>query len=134
MKKISIEKVKPKDIVAKDVVRDNGTLLVKAGTELSEDLIERLKKLKVSHVYIQVASGVEEYQRKIKFFKDRLDRLDYLFRKHEKDEFMLKMKIFFKNYFKNRILILLKEIKEQENSLEQKEKIEDQKSNGRPNN
>ncbi len=133
MKKVPVEKLNPKDVIAKDVTRKDGTVLVKAGTELTPEIIDRLKKLNISEVYIKVVAGKKEFQEKIKFFKERLDKIDFLFRKYNDDDFMKKMKIFFKNYFKNRILQLVKELKNLREE-EAKDQKESEKENGRSNN
>ncbi len=132
MKKVPVEKLNPKDVVAKDVVRKDGTVLVKAGTELTPEIIDRLKKLNVSEVYIKSVAGKKELQEKIKFFKERLDKVDFLFRKHN-DDFMEKMKFFFKNYFKKRIFQTVKELKKMMKE-EMKNQEESRKENGRSDN
>jgi hypothetical protein len=54
---VPIEQVQPGQRAAKDVTDGRGNLLTKAGTELTQGVIDRLKARNVTHVFIEDAAG-----------------------------------------------------------------------------
>lgn len=53
MRKVSIQIVKPGERLARDIITDNGNILLRAGRELNTVLLDRLSKLGVDTVYIE---------------------------------------------------------------------------------
>ena len=88
-------------VLEKPVLRDNGQVLVGSGTELTESLLARLEKMEVEWLTVQgnpvnmEGMGTSSYQ-------DRIKALDKIFRQHEQDPWMMKMKKFLQGYFKRK--------------------------------
>lgn len=53
MQKVPIELVKPGMVLARPITNDAGMALCAEGTELSENIIERLMRMNVSHVTLK---------------------------------------------------------------------------------
>ncbi len=53
MQKVPIELVKPGMVLARPITNDAGMALCAEGTELSENIIERLMQMNVSHVTLK---------------------------------------------------------------------------------
>lgn len=99
MQKIPISLAAPGMVLAKAILRENGQVLVGEGTELSESLVNRLGSMKVDAITVQghpvnmegVGGGTS--------FATRIERLDHLFRKHQADPWMNKVKAHMHQYF-----------------------------------
>jgi len=57
MKLVRLDEARSGQRVARDVKDVHGSLLFKAGTTLTPDLIQRLRGWKVTHVFLEDASG-----------------------------------------------------------------------------
>jgi hypothetical protein len=98
MQKIPINKAKPGMTLAKPVLKENGMVLVAENTELTETHLATLKKQGIKFLVVKgtpLDEGVYGFS-----IKTRLERLDYLFRKHQNNPWMQKVKEFFEIYFK----------------------------------
>jgi len=61
MKLIRIEEARPGMKVSRDVIDLRGNLLCRAGTELTESLLEQLKQRPLTHLFVEVSpSGPAE--------------------------------------------------------------------------
>jgi len=87
-------------VLARAVLRDSGQVLVGEGTELSASLVERLASMGVESITVQGhpvnlegVGGNTSYAR-------RIERLDHLFRKHQADPWMGRVKAHLEQYFR----------------------------------
>lgn len=53
MLKISIDKAKPGMTLAQDVINEAGTIVVPAGKELTDSLINKLSRMNIDIIYIK---------------------------------------------------------------------------------
>jgi HD-GYP domain-containing protein (c-di-GMP phosphodiesterase class II) len=53
MRKISIKIARPGEKLARDIITDNGNVLLRAGRELNNIILERLSKLSIDSIYIE---------------------------------------------------------------------------------
>ncbi len=78
--------------LAKSVVRPDGVILVAVKTELTETLIARIIQAKISSIVVHGEPlDLEALEGRTNHGKYR-DRLEYLFRKHKEDRFMLALR------------------------------------------
>ncbi|MEW5773945.1 MAG: hypothetical protein AB1916_10540 [Thermodesulfobacteriota bacterium] len=99
MQKIPLNLAQPDMTLAKAVLRENGMVLVAEGTALTQALLDRLAAMHVEHLVVEgnpvdlggAAGGMG--------FAQRIERLDRLFRKHEADPWMQKVKAFTRTHF-----------------------------------
>ncbi|GAB6888815.1 hypothetical protein JCM13304A_23140 [Desulfothermus okinawensis JCM 13304] len=99
MQKIPLDKAKTGMVLAKPVLKENGMVLIAQGTELTENHFSILKKQGIKFIVVKgtpLDLGEGAYGFSI---KKRLDRLDYIFRKHKNNKWMQKVKEFFNIYF-----------------------------------
>ncbi len=99
MQKIPLNKAKEGMVLAKPVLKDNGMVLISENTELKEDHIAILKKQGIKFIVVKgapldMSEGMYGFS-----IKNRIERLDYIFRKHKNDKWMQKVKKFFFIYF-----------------------------------
>lgn len=100
MQKIPINLAKPGMKLAKPVLRDNGMTVMAEGMELSEAHIQRLASMDVERIVVKGRPVKMEGAGGGNLFAERVERLDHLFRAHEKDRWMLKLKAALKKYFR----------------------------------
>ncbi len=103
MQKIPLEKAKPGMVLAKPILKENGMVLIAENTELSENHFTILKKQGIKFIVVKgtpLDLGEGAYGFSI---KKRLERLDHLFRKHYNNNWMQKVKEFFKIYFQYKL-------------------------------
>lgn len=93
MQKIPLELARPDMTLAKAVLRENGMVLVAEGTALTQALLDRLTAMHVEHVVVE-GSPVDLGAAGGMSYAQRLEHLDHLFRKHEADPWMVKVKAF----------------------------------------
>ncbi len=103
MQKIPVDKAKSDMVLAKPVLRENGTVLIAENTKISNNIISTLKKQGIKFIVVKgsplnLGDGAYGFS-----IKKRLDRLDYLFRNHKTNPWMQKVKKFFEVYFKYKI-------------------------------
>ena len=90
MQKIPLKRAMPGMKLAKPVVNDRGMTLVGAGTQLTEDTIDRLVGMEVKRITVEghpIDTGKEE-----KSLDQMLGELDGRFRKVKDDPLMKKIK------------------------------------------
>ena len=99
MQKIPLQLARPDMVLAKPVSRDNGMVLVAAGTKLTESLISKLGNMGVEEVAVQGDTlgmgdgcGAEALARK-------QERLDHLFRNFKEDKYMQSVKGLIAGYY-----------------------------------
>ena len=99
MQKIPLELARPDMVLAKPVTRENGMVLVAAGTRLTDALISKLGNMGVEEVAVQGDSlgmgdgcGAEALEKK-------RERLEYLFRNFKEDAYMQRMKSLISDYY-----------------------------------
>jgi hypothetical protein len=90
-------------ILAKPIKRgSDGPVLIGEGTELTEALLERLDRMGVDMIAVRTVEGAAEAE-VARVFKDRLERLDHLFRQQADDRFTTKAKVLIREYLKRKI-------------------------------
>lgn len=100
MQKIPIDLAAPGMKLAKPVTKEGGMTIMAEGMELTESLIARLENMKIDRITVQghpvdmggAGSGT--------VYAERLERLDYLFRRHSKDKWMMRVKNRMAQYFR----------------------------------
>jgi hypothetical protein len=99
MKKIPLQLARPEMVLGKPVTRENGMVLIAAGTTLTANLISKLDSMGVEEVVVQGDAldmgggcGAEALARK-------QERLDYLFRNFKDDKYMQKVKRMVQDYY-----------------------------------
>lgn len=85
-------------VLAKPLLRDNGLVLVAENTELSETLLERLGRMEIQTVTVQ-GHPVDLGDGGQNPYAKRLARLDHLFRRHDRDAWMQKVREHIRQYF-----------------------------------
>ena len=92
MQKIPIDLAKPGMKLAKPVTKEGGMTIMAEGMELNENHISRLQAMEIDRITVQghpvdmggAGSGTK--------WGERLERLDYLFRRHTEDKWMMRFK------------------------------------------
>lgn len=98
MQKIPLQAARPDMILAKPVTRENGMVLVAAGTVLTDGLIARLENMDVAAIVVEGnpvdldGSGGQAVAKK-------MERLDRLFRNFQDDPYMLRIKKTIAEYY-----------------------------------
>ncbi|HOJ12966.1 MAG TPA: hypothetical protein PLS81_01375 [Deltaproteobacteria bacterium] len=85
MQKVPIELVKPGMVLAKTVCNESGMALCGEGTELTDTIIERLKRMNISHV---VLKGHPVDMGESKTTEEKLADLEARFERCRKDPLM----------------------------------------------
>lgn len=98
MQKIPLRLARPGMILAQPLNNDDGRVLVGAGVELSDTIINRLETAGVRTIAIKGAPSTGG-----SMSKRALDRLDHLFRKQTDDPFMIALKAMLRAYFERKI-------------------------------
>ncbi|WP_045210844.1 hypothetical protein [Desulfonatronovibrio magnus] len=105
MQKIPLDKAKPGMVLAKPILRDNGMVLVAEGTEITDTLITRLENMDIPSVVVQGHPVEMEGVDPPKTYKQRVQEMDHLFRNFNDDQWMTRMKLFLKAYFKKKMVM-----------------------------
>lgn len=100
MQKIPIEAAQPDMILAKAVTRENGVVLIAAGTTLTSSLLYRLENMGIEQIVVEgspldAMGNAEELAQK-------RERLDYLFRHFTDDKYMQQAKKIIDDYYVQR--------------------------------
>ncbi len=75
MKLVQTSELEPGDVLAKEIYTSQGVTLLKEGTKLNTEYINRLKKLRIKRVYIKTAVDKEttsKHQKRIKVAPERV--------------------------------------------------------------
>ncbi|MFP4167790.1 MAG: hypothetical protein ACLFSY_02945 [Desulfonatronovibrionaceae bacterium] len=102
MQKIPISLAQEDMILEKPVMRDNGMVLVGAGTKLTLGLISRLEDMGIERIIVKGEPLDMEGVGSGSSFAKRLERLDHQFRQYEGDEWMQKVKEFIRGYYREK--------------------------------
>lgn len=105
MQKIPLQLAQPDMVLAKAVTRENGMVLVAAGTVLNSTLLFRLENMGVEQVVVEgdpldagSGGGAEALAKK-------REKLDHLFRNFKDDKYMQRVKKIVDAYFAQRCMI-----------------------------
>jgi len=88
MRKILLDAAEEGMVLAKPVTRDNGMVLVAAGTPITAALIGRLRSMGIDRLVVEG----EDPSRPAVDVQARIQRVDHLFRRFADDPFMTKVK------------------------------------------
>lgn len=102
MQKIPLNLARPGMVLAKPVSRSDGIAVAAAGSELSESLLDRFDGMGVTHVVVEGEPVKLDGPPGATSFDKRLERLDFLFRKHADNDWMLQIKRLMDHYFRMR--------------------------------
>ena len=101
MQRIPLAKAKPGMVLAQPVARPDGLVLMGAGTVLTEDYLERIRKVGVGTVSVEGnplgGAGTVGDLRII------AEQLPFLFRRHKDDVFMMTLCSVFSRHFMRRM-------------------------------
>ncbi len=106
MKKITAEKLKSGDILAKDIISGKGITILKKGTVITDKFIENIKKINADFtkdeenlIFIEDTDGVspENALQNIEKMEKELASLEKRFERADENEFMQKIKEIIKN-------------------------------------
>lgn len=92
MSKISVEELKPGMITSKPVSNENGVVILKENTELTENIIDRIKKIGIEYIYIK---GEKSFS---KTKEEMLTELEERFKRFEDKPLMKKIKMIVKEH------------------------------------
>ncbi|MEJ5227843.1 hypothetical protein [Thermodesulfovibrio sp.] len=76
MKKISIDRVKPGMKIVKEVMNEAGMVVVPAGKELTESLINKLTMMDIQHVYVEGERDLPPKDDVLREIEIRFKRID----------------------------------------------------------
>lgn len=102
MQKIPLTLARPGMVLAKPVTRSDGIAVAAAGSALTESLLDRLDGMGVTHLVVEGEPVKLDGPPGATSFDKRLERLDYLFRKHEGNAWMAQIKRLMDHYFRMR--------------------------------
>jgi hypothetical protein len=99
MQKIPLQLAKPDMVLAKPVTRENGMVLIAAGTVLTAGLITKLDNMGVELLVVEgetqeMGGGCSE-----EVLAKKRERLDHLFRKFADDKYMQQVKQVISDYY-----------------------------------
>ncbi len=106
MQKIPIQRAAPDMVLAKPVTRDNGMVLVAAGTALTEQLLFRLENMGVEQIVVEGNPVDLSGGRGGEIAAQKLERLEYLFRNFKDDKYMQKVKAVVREHFAGRAAVI----------------------------
>ncbi len=101
MQRIPLKLAKAGMKLAKPVEKDNGMVLMAEGTELTDSLLSRLDGMDIESVVVKGNPvDLDGASGEATSYDKRIERMDHLFRKHQADPYMMKLKQGLKQYFK----------------------------------
>lgn len=100
MQKIPLNLARPGMILAKPVERADGIAVAAAGSELSENLLDRFDSMGVTHLVVEGEPVGLDGPAGSSSFDSRLERLAFLFRKYPEDKWMGQIHRLLDNYFR----------------------------------
>jgi hypothetical protein len=100
MQKIPLDLARAGMKLGKAVTKENGMTIMAEGMELTESLIARLENMKVDRITVQghpvdiggAGSGT--------VFAERMERMEYLFRRYAEDKWMMRVRDRMAQYFR----------------------------------
>jgi len=104
MQKIPLELAQPEMVLAKAVTRENGMVLVAAGTTLTSSLISKLENMGVEEVAVQGELSLGDGCSPEDLAKKQ-ERLDFLFRNFADDQYMQQIRTVVSDYYTRRCAI-----------------------------
>lgn len=102
MQKIPLNLARPGMVLAKPVARADGIAVAAAGSEISQGLLDRLDTMGVTHLVVEGQPVKLDGQPGSTSFDKRLERLDFLFRKHTANPWMAQIRRLMDHYFRMR--------------------------------
>jgi hypothetical protein len=99
MQKIPLNLAKPGMVLAKPVPRQDGIVVVAAGSEITEGLLSKLESMEVETIVVEGNPVNMDGVMAGSSYTARIDRLDHLFRKFPDDPWMGRIKEMFRGYF-----------------------------------
>ena len=99
MQKIPLQLTQPDMVLAKPVTRENGMVLIAAGTVLTASLISKLDNMGVEQVVVEGESLEMGGGCNAEVLAKKRERLDHLFRKFEDDTYMQRVKQMIADYY-----------------------------------
>jgi hypothetical protein len=102
MQKIPLTLARAGMVLAKPVARADGIAVAAAGSEISEGLLDRLDGMGVTHLVVEGEPVALDGPPGATSFDKRLERLDYLFRKHRDNAWMAQIRRLMDHYFRMR--------------------------------
>lgn len=106
MQKIPIQRAAAGMVLAKPVARDNGMVLVAAGTALTEQLLFRLENMGVEQIVVEGNPVDLSGGRGGEIAAQKLERLEYLFRNFTNDTYMQSIKTVVRAHFAARAAVI----------------------------
>jgi hypothetical protein len=100
MQKIPLNLARPGMVLAKSVARSDGIAVAAAGSELSENLLDRFDSMGVTHLVVEGEPVRVDGQSGSASFDKRLERMDFLFRKFPADPWMGQIRRLLDHYFR----------------------------------
>ena len=99
MQKIPLQLARPEMVLAKPVTRENGMVLIAAGTVLTAGLISKLDNMGVEQLVVEgetleMGGGCNE-----EVLAKKRERLDHLFRNFADDKYMQQVKQIVSDYY-----------------------------------
>lgn len=102
MQKIPLNLARAGMFLAKPVTRPDGIAVAAAGSELSESLLDRFDTMGVTHLVVEGEPVKLDGPPGGTSFDKRLERLDFLFRKHTDNVWMAQIRRLMEHYFRMR--------------------------------
>jgi len=102
MQKLPLDLARPGMVLAKPVTRPDGIAVAAAGSEISQSLIDRLDTLGVTHLVVEGHPVKLGGPLGSTSFDKRLERLEFLFRKHGNNAWMAQIRRLMNHYFRMR--------------------------------
>jgi hypothetical protein len=102
MQKIPLNLARSGMVLAKPVTRADGIAVAAAGSEISQGLLDRLDTMGVTHLVVKGQPVKLDGPTGSTSFDKRLERLDFLFRKHTGNAWMGQIHRLMDHYFRIR--------------------------------
>ena len=100
MQKIPLNLARPGMILAKPVARPDGIAVAAAGSELSENLLDRFDMMGVTHLVVEGEPVPLDGPAGATSFDKRLERMPFLFRKYPEDKWMGQIRRLLDHFFR----------------------------------
>ena len=104
MQKIPLQLARPDMVLAKPVTRENGMVLIAAGTTLTASLISKLENMGTEQVVVE-GDTLEMSGDCAEALANKQERLDHLFRNFQNDTYMQQVKQVILAYYTHRCAV-----------------------------